>query len=403
MTPAGTPTTRHRLTALLGALAIAAAACGGGAADETAAMDAETATSPPASEPEPVVLDFSEVGRVVGDHVAGTGLNGAGLVVVDADDGVVYEDYWGEFDADRVSLVASSSKQITAVILLRLHQEGVLDVDRPIVEIVGDAWGDDGDDLGDRTIAQMVSNSSGLVGLAPNPAYPPYLCQFLADEEIESCARAIYTTPNDDDDLVAPDTEYRYGGAQWQLAGGVAEVASGERWDALVQRILVEPCGLGDDFGYTNHWLALVGAGLGYPANFDGRDLSILPDTGNPHMEGGVYVTTPDYAELLLLHLRGGDCRNGSVLSPETLAIAHRDRAEEWGGDAGQPDTGYGYGWFHDRTTGRLSDPGAYGSVAWLDLDDGYGAYLVLEAGGGRANDEFASELEMLIHNIMTS
>ena len=46
------------------------------------------------------------------------GLNGAGLIVVDRDDGVVYEGYWGEFDADRISLVASSSKMIVAGVLL---------------------------------------------------------------------------------------------------------------------------------------------------------------------------------------------------------------------------------------------------------------------------------------------
>jgi hypothetical protein len=39
-------------------------------------------------------------------------------------------------------------------------------------------------------------------------------------------------------------------------------------------------------------------------------------------------------------------------------------------------------GWWVDRDNGRLRDPGAYGSVAWLDLDDRYGAYLVIEADG---------------------
>jgi hypothetical protein len=41
---------------------------------------------------------------------------------------------------------------------------------------------------------------------------------------------------------------------------------------------------------------------------------------------------------------------------------------------------GYGLGWAVDRTTGRRLDPGAYGSVAWLDVDAGHGAFLVVEA-----------------------
>ena len=36
-----------------------------------------------------------------------------------------------------------------------------------------------------------------------------------------------------------------------------------------------------------------------------------------------------------------------------------------------------------DRTSGRISDAGAYGSVPWLDLGNGFGAYLVIEADAG--------------------
>ena len=39
--------------------------------------------------------------------MAEQGLNGAGLIVVDEEDGVVHEEYWGEFEADRISLIAS--------------------------------------------------------------------------------------------------------------------------------------------------------------------------------------------------------------------------------------------------------------------------------------------------------
>ena len=36
-------------------------------------------------------------------------------------------------------------------------------------------------------------------------------------------------------------------------------------------------------------------------------------------------------------------------------------------------------GWWIDSVPGRISDPGVYGSVPWLDLNNGYGAYLVVE------------------------
>ena len=59
----------------------------------------------------------------------------------------------------------------------------------------------------------------------------------------------------------------------------------------------------------------------------------------------------------------------------------HTDRiGEVYRGSAGS--AGYGMGWWVDRASGRLTDPGAYGAVPWLELDSGHGAYLVVEADG---------------------
>ena len=52
--------------------------------------------------------------------------------------------------------------------------EGLLDLDRPVAQIVPWLAANPG-----ITPAQLISNSSGLVGLGPNPSYPPYLCQFV--------------------------------------------------------------------------------------------------------------------------------------------------------------------------------------------------------------------------------
>ncbi|MEM8618561.1 MAG: serine hydrolase domain-containing protein [Actinomycetota bacterium] len=357
------------------------------------AIEAETADDPSSTEIDGP--DFSEIDAVVADFVEERGLNGAGLAVVDAD-GVVHEEYWGEFDADRVSFVASSSKQLSAGVMLALQEQGLLDVDAPLADIVGDAWGPD---VPDFTVAQMVSNTSGLVGLEPNPLYEPYLCQFLGDD-LEECGRIIATTPDDDADVIAPDTEYRYGGAQWQVAGAVAEFVSDKSWEELIQEVYRDPCGLDDSFGYNNHWATLGAEGFDYPRAFDG-DLAMLAPTNNPQLEGGAYLTVPDYATLLQLHLNGGACPNGQVLSAESLEIMHADRAAEvWDGDADRPEAGYGFGWRHDRNTNRLSDLGAYGSVPWLDLDAGYGVYLVIEE-DARTGLDLQKEIEELVHDVM--
>lgn len=358
-------------------------------AASTPATTAPVTVAPPTTAP-PVERDFSAIDPIVADYVAERGLAGAGFVVVDRGDGIVYEGYWGEFDADRVSLVASSSKMITAGVLMKLHEDGLLDIDAPVADAV--EWGVGNPDI---TIVQLVSNSSGLVGLGPDPAYGPYVCQFLPDRELEECAAAAFTTPDDDADVIPPDTEYRYGGVQWQVAGAVAEAVSGKSWADLIEEIYVRPCGV-ESLGYTNHWFAA--GGFTYPADFD---VDALEPTENPHMEAGAYLDAPDYAQLLLMNLRGGECPDGPVMSAESIARMHEDRVLTAYGDAGPDNPGYGMGWWVDRETGRIRDPGAYGSTPWLDLDAGYGAYLVVEADGS-TGAELAGRLEPIVHEIMT-
>ena len=354
----------------------------------------ETTTPPPTTPPPTtapattvpaVERDFSAITPIVQQVVDEQGLNGAGLVVVDRDEGVVHEQYWGEFDADRRSFIASSSKMIVAGVLMRLADDGALDLDVPIADQFG--W------TGNPTLTpvQLVSNLSGFVGLFPDIGYPPYRCQFLPAGELERCGASIFETPDDDADIVPPDTAFRYGGGQWQVAGAIAETASGRSWAELIDEIYVQPCGV-DSLGFGNHFIRT--SGLQYPHGVDPSDLG---PTDNPNMEGGAFVDVPDYGALLLMHLREGRCDETQVISPAGIERLHTDRTAELG-----LPPGYAMGWWVDRSTGRLRDPGAYGAVPWIDVDLGYGAYLVVEA-DGTTGDAIMSLIEPIIDDAMAT
>lgn len=340
----------------------------------------ETTTTPPTTvaeadteEREPV-FDFRAVDDTVAAFVEDEGLNGAGLIVVHRDHGVIHHEHWGVYDEDRVSLIASSSKMVTAGVLLHLQDDGLIDLDAPIVDSV--EWGAGNPEI---TTAQLLSNSSGLLGLL---SVNPYGCMWDSDTTLQACAAEIMTTDADDADVVPPDSEFRYGGAQWQVAGGVAEAVSGKTWAELIDEIYVEPCGL-EVFGYDNHYDQIQLSGFAHPAGFDSNPEQ-LSGSANPNMEGGAYSNTGDYGALLLMHLRDGMCGDVQVLSPEALAFAHGDRiAETYGGDAWDPSTGYGLGWWVDRDNGHISDGGAFGSTPWLDLEDGYGVLVLTESTSG--------------------
>jgi CubicO group peptidase (beta-lactamase class C family) len=319
--------------------------------------------------------DFDAFDAIVAGFVEAEGLEGASAVVVSRESGEVHVQGYGAFDAGRLYLVASSSKILSVGVLMGLADDGLLDLDEQIGTYVEAAFGPGKPEL---TLAQLVSNSSGLVSLSDDPLYAPYLCQYLTAGALSECAQAIYVA-DDAADRAKPDTAFNYGGGQWQLAGGVAEVVSGKTWPQLVDETYVQPCDT-PSLGYGNHF---QDAGLTYPADFDG-DVANLTPTENPNIEGGAYVTVSDYGKLLLMHLRGGLCGEARVLSEEAVERMRVDRIlEVYEGSTGNPPPleGYGMGWWVDRENpGVFMDPGAYGATPVLDTTRGYAAFIAMEA-----------------------
>jgi len=369
-------------------LAVVAASCGGNddavglvqddaepgdpvpdSVDESLPVGESTSVDEPSTNAP--TFDFTAVDETVATFVEVWGISGAGLIIVHRDFGVIHHEHWGIFDEDRVSLIASSTKMVTAGVLLRLQDDGLLDIDTPIADYV--EWGAGNPAI---TTAQLLSNSSGLIGLfEPNP----YTCMWVSSTTLQDCAAEIMTTAGDDDGVIAPDTRFRYGGGQWQVAGGVAEAVSGKTWSELVDEIYIQPCGL-EVFGYGSPFDQVEMDGFNHPPGFDNNP-DELRVSANPSMEAGAFSNTLDYGKLLLMHLRGGMCDDTRVLSTEALMLMHDDRiGTVYDGSAFGSQTGYGMGWFVDRSNGHISDGGAFGSSPWLDLEDGYGVLVLTES-----------------------
>ncbi len=348
-------------------------------------------------------LDFQAFDTAVSSFVTANGLTGASAVVVHADCGVLHTQGYGSYAADRAYLVGSSSKVITTGVLMRLADRGLVDIDAMVGQyLTTSSWGANGKP--ELEVAQMLSNSSGLVGLIDNPLYLPYRCQYQSTGTLADCAKAIYTA-NDAADRQPPDTSFHYGGGQWQLAGGIAEQVSGQSWADLINETYAAPCGLAT-FGYTNQFAMAaqaggLGAALTYPAFFQG-DVANLMATQNPSVEGGLYTTAAEYGQILLMHLRGGTCGANRVLSDAAVARMRVDRIlQVYGGStAGQTGRtnggggfdGYGLGWWIDRVhPGVFADPGLYGAFPWLDVPRGYGAFLAVESDGNVGGQLYAA------------
>lgn len=330
----------------------------------------------------PPDYDWTSFDATVEAFLAANQLEGATAVVVHRDYGVLHARGFGAFPLDRVSLLASSSKILSAGVLVRLADQGLLDLDAPVSTYLADF----GAYKTDIPVASLVSNSSGLVSLTDDPTYAPYICQYLPVGFLEDCGAQIYLA-DDAADRIPPDTEFHYGGGQWQLAGAIAEHVSGKPWSQLIAETY-GPCDA-PSIGYSNVFASGFGNGgvsgsLAYPSFFDG-DVSTLPVTDNPNIEGGGYSNVLDYGAVLLMHLRGGRCDGGRALSAAGVERMRTDRiGPTYGGSTGDPTMpGYGLGWWVSRDEpGYVSDGGAYGATPFLDLARGYGVMIILEANG---------------------
>lgn len=307
----------------------------------------------------------------------------ASVSIVHKTHGLIFQRYYGGMNPKEPFVLASLSKTLATPIFLKLEQDGLLKLDAPI-----DRHGFSSP-LGTQvTTAQLISNLAGLRCPLNRTPDNKWLCQFDPNDDIQSCAKKLWRWHQDDKLFAAPDTNFCYGGSQWQIAGAVAEMASGRSWSQLFSDTY-RPCALahsGVSTHFNDHDPAL-GDWSHYPHAFDPAK-----PTRNPNVEGGTYTTPADYSKLLLMFLRGGVCGSGRVLSEPSIDRILSDRLKEKAnaqiGPGFAPEDllaygrGYGLGWWVDRDSGMRSAPGIYGSTTWISPDRSYAALIALKDTG---------------------
>ena len=341
----------------------------GGSSDNSAPLDYE-------NNPASAKYDFNAVDEVVADFMADyPAVEGVTLAVVRGGEGQIYEERYGDFDRDRISMIASTGKVLSAGIILSLADEGLLDLDRPIAEYLD--WGDHHPTVSMRHILSMMSGLSPLFWVFDECF--PFACECDPAAELQQCGRVVY---QDETTWILPGQEFGY--SRWQLAGAVAEVVSNRSWAELLRQKLVAPCGL-PNTGYKN------GPYPDYPVKFDG-DPANLPETDNPSIGGGAYTTVNDYSKVLLMHLRGGLCGQERALSSGMVQAMQEDLLPEgvemppWRPEA----INYGMGWWkYQDQPGLLIDSGAYGARAVLHPEEDWAAIMIIETTSDEGHELF--------------
>lgn len=244
---------------------------------------------------------------------------------------VVCDGFFGSYGSSTTAPLVSAVKWLSAATILTLVDAGQLSLDDTVAKVIPAFAA-----RAPITLRQLLSHTSGL------PAY--HTCMSAATT-LELCVDTIGAEAQQ---LNAPGTQFRYGGAAYSVAGRMAEIAAGKSWQQIFSTGIAQPLGL-------------IGTSYGGGAN------PVLS-------EGANYSTLADYTVFLVMIVNGGTVGGRQVLSP--AAIAEMTKNQIAGAQIVDSPRGaitYGLGVWRDTADAaggavQVSSPGAYGFVPWVDF-----------------------------------
>ncbi|MFK7739806.1 MAG: serine hydrolase [Planctomycetota bacterium] len=293
------------------------------------------------------------------------GSDAAGLGVVWSDS-VIHLGTHGGLGADTVVPIASASKWLAVATILTLVDDGTLELDLPVARYLKEF---DRDDKRLITIRQCLACTGGFAARVGGRMRGWDMDTFVA-KAADAPLRA------------RPNSEFRYGGMCFQIAAAAAVRASGRSWHTLFYERIARPIGMSKtSFGALRPIASAAGT------------------TALPWVAGGAVSTLEDYTRFVAMLVGGGRVGEGRtedgiaidrvVLSEKLIAEMWRDQVRPIldvraavGADTFE-STRYGLGsWIDTRDDGafvRVSNPGAFGWTAWIDLDLGVGGVLAIQ------------------------
>ena len=299
---------------------------------------------------------------------------------------VIFKEAFGNLAVDQKVLMASSSKPVTATVVMILVDQGKLSLDDPVEKYLPEFKGitiKGKLPTKPPTVRHLLCNMSGLPGdfLAESMLKRLRKGAGKAQEEIKeneiekgnSSARFLAGGNRSLADSVRelakgglatePGAEFHYCTMGFNVAARVAEVAAKRPFEELSRTELFEPMGM-NNTRYTPFGLQALSPRPTLP---NGESRFIMAG-------GGMTSTLDDFAAFYQMHANGGTYRGRPILSEQAVATMHTRQAKLELLMAGPYGNDYGLAFFLDRLDDNgqaraITHPGLFGTTPWLDED----------------------------------
>jgi CubicO group peptidase (beta-lactamase class C family) len=247
--------------------------------------------------------------------------------------------------------IGSITKQFTAAAILRLHEQGKLNVNDPISKYFPN-W-PKGEEV---TLRHLLTHSSGIHNFTAKPGFQTNVTVAIPLETLIASFR------NDPYDF-NPGEQFRYCNSGYVLLGAIIQKVSGETYDSYLRETFFKPLGMKDTGVYLSD-APLTNEALGYSYVDGSVRRSVDWNMSNVAGAGNLYSTARD------LSLWNEALFGGRVLSAASLQAAFTVGVLADDDPSHPEDTGYGYGWTIDRLNGAREISHG-GELA------GFGSYLL--------------------------
>ncbi|MFF2007763.1 serine hydrolase domain-containing protein [Streptomyces sp. NPDC058195] len=276
-------------------------------------------------------------------------------------------------DGDTQFRIGSLTKTFTAVLVLRLRDEGLLNLDDPLEKHLP------GTGVGDVTVHQLLGHSAGLAAESPGPWWertPGTLRPELTDVLGEQTRMHI------------PGHRHHYSNPGYTLLGSLVERARGTSWEQALRSEILEPLGMRrtgsqPEAPHAGGWAVHPWADVMLPE--PAEDLGLMAPAGQ------LWSTTDDLLRFAAFLVEGDD----RILCADSVEEMRVPAAPAGSGDW---QSGYGLGLQvvrdGDRTlfghTGSL--PGFLAAL-WISVEDDVAAVALANTTAGLAIGEVAAGL----------
>ncbi|MFJ6944454.1 serine hydrolase domain-containing protein [Streptomyces wuyuanensis] len=280
-------------------------------------------------------------------------------------------------DADTQYRIGSLTKTFTAVLVLRLRDEGLLDLNDPLDKYLP------GTGVGEATIAQFLSHSAGLAAESPAPWWErtpgsirPELSDVLGERPV----------------LHPVGRRHHYSNTGYTLLGSLIEAVRARPWEEVLRGELLEPLGMrrtscDPQEPHASGWAVHPWADALMPE--PAQDLGLMAPAGQ------LWSTAADLCRFAGFLVEGDE----RVLGPDSVREMRTASAPA---EAGDWDGTYGLGLQIVRRNGRTlightgSLPG-FVACLWADAEEGVAAVVLANATSGPLPAAVAADLVHIV------